>query len=84
MLTYGDGLSDIDINALVKFHNSHGKIATVTTVIPEGKFGSITTNKLNIVQSFMEKPMDSGSWINAGYFVLEPNIFNYLEGNMDE
>ena len=84
MLTYGDGLSDLNINKLLKFHNSHGKIATVTTVVPEGKFGSITTNNDNIVENFMEKPNDSGSWINAGFFVLEPDVFNYLEGDMDD
>ena len=84
MLTYGDGLSDINIDELIKFHNTHRKVATVTTVVPEGKFGSITTDKSNIVKSFMEKPTDSGSWINAGYFVLEPSVFSYLEGDMDE
>ncbi len=84
MLTYGDGLIDIDINKLIKFHRSHTKIATVTTVVPEGKFGSITADKLNVVESFMEKPVNSGSWINAGYFVLEPSVFNYLNGDMDE
>tara|TARA_B100002051_G_C16631961_1_gene583785 strand:+ start:315 stop:1091 length:777 start_codon:yes stop_codon:yes gene_type:complete len=84
MLTYGDGLSDININELVKFHNNHGKMATVTTVVPEGKFGSIITNDNNVVEKFMEKPNDSGSWINAGFFVLEPNVFDYLKSEMDD
>ena len=84
MVTYGDGLSDINIDELIKFHKAHRKVATVTTIVPEGKFGSITADKSNIVKSFMEKPTDSGSWINAGYFVLEPSIFSYLEGDMDE
>ncbi len=84
MLTYGDGLSDLNINELVKFHNAQGKIATVTTVVPEGKFGSIITDNTNVVKSFMEKPIDSGSWINAGFFVLEPSIFNYISEDMDD
>ena len=84
MLTYGDGLSDINLNNLIKFHNEQGKIATVTTVIPEGKFGSITIDQSNTVKNFMEKPIDSGSWINAGYFVLESSVFNYLDGDMDQ
>ncbi len=84
MLTYGDGLSDINILNLLDFHKSHDKIATVTTVVPEGKFGSITTDSDNIVQSFMEKPTDSGSWINAGFFVLDPKVFDYLEYDVSQ
>ena len=81
MLTYGDGLSDVNINDLADFHNKQGKIATVTTVIPEGKFGSITIDQSNTVESFMEKPIDSGSWINAGFFVCEPKVFTYINEN---
>lgn len=83
MLTYGDGLSDINLNDLVKFHEKHGKIATVTTILPEGKFGSIITDANNNVTQFMEKPKGDGHWINGGFFVLEPEVFNYLNGDMD-
>jgi len=78
MLTYGDGLSNININELILFHKNHGKIATVTTILPEGKFGSIITDKSNNVIQFMEKPRGDGNWINGGFFILEPNVFNYL------
>jgi len=79
MLTYGDGVSDIDINKLVEFHKNHGKYATVTAVQPPGKFGSlIIDDSSNIVMKFTEKPAGDGSWINGGFFVLEPEIFNYL------
>ncbi|MCB0736897.1 MAG: glucose-1-phosphate cytidylyltransferase [Bacteroidetes bacterium] len=84
MLTYGDGLSDLDINDLLSFHEKHGKIATVTTILPEGKFGAISTNKDGVVEHFMEKPKGDGSWINGGFFVLEPEVFKYLDGNMDD
>jgi len=84
MLTYGDGLSDIDLKKLVKFHKEHGKIATVTAIQPEGKFGAIVTDDKNNVTQFMEKPKGDGHWINGGYFVLEPEIFKYLPDNMDD
>ncbi|MDP8263006.1 MAG: glucose-1-phosphate cytidylyltransferase [Candidatus Ancaeobacter aquaticus] len=78
MLTYGDGVSDIDIAKLVEFHREKGKIATITSVQPEGRFGMIQCNKDGIVEKFNEKPMGDGAWVNAGYFVFEPEIFNYL------
>jgi len=84
MLTYGDGLTDMNIADLLKFHESHGKIATVTTILPEGKFGAIVTNENNVVNHFMEKPKGDGHWINGGFFVLEPGIFKYLEEDMDD
>ena len=84
MLTYGDGLSNIDYNELLKFHEKHGKIATVSSIMPEGKFGSIITDQNNNVVQFMEKPKGDGHWINGGFFVLEPEVFNFLNGDMDD
>ena len=80
MLTYGDGVSDIDINKLVEFHKAHGKIGTMTSVQPEGRFGALDFDKTNRVNSFMEKPKGDGSWINAGFFIFEPEFFDYIIG----
>jgi len=80
MLTYGDGVSDIDINKLVEFHKAHGKIGTMTSVQPEGRFGAVNFDKQKRVNSFMEKPKGDGSWINAGFFVFEPEFFDYIKG----
>ena len=79
MMTYGDGVSDVDIKKLVEFHRSHGKIATVTVVQPEGKFGTMSLSEENRVTSFREKIRGDGNWINGGYFVLGPGIFDYLK-----
>jgi len=79
MLTYGDGVGDININELVGFHKKHGKAITMTVVQPEGRFGSLQIDENNKVQSFLEKPKGDGSWINAGFFVCQPEIFNYIE-----
>lgn len=84
MLTYGDGVSDVDLNNLLQFHQSHGKIATVTAVQPEGRFGSMEINDDGIVDHFKEKPKGDDKWINGGFFVLKPEVFNYLEGDMDD
>ncbi|WP_299979403.1 glucose-1-phosphate cytidylyltransferase [Desulfobacula sp.] len=78
MLTYGDGVSDINITKLVKFHKSHGKIATVTSIKPEGRFGTIASDNSGEITSFHEKPIGNRNWINAGFFVLNPEIFEYL------
>ena len=79
MLTYGDGVSDINLNQLLSFHKSHGKMITMTTVQPEGRFGAVEIeNKSNMIKKFIEKPKGDGSWINAGFFVCEPNIFENL------
>jgi glucose-1-phosphate cytidylyltransferase len=78
MLTYGDGLSDVDLNQLVNFHRHHGKILTMTSVQPDGRFGSFESEKTNKVTRFLEKPRGDGSWINGGFFVCEPKIFNYI------
>jgi glucose-1-phosphate cytidylyltransferase len=84
MLTYGDGVSDIDLNKLLSFHKSHGKIATLTSIQTPGRFGNIEIDGNGTVNQFVEKPQGDGMWINGGFFVLEPEIFNYLEGDMDE
>ena len=78
MLTYGDGVSDIDIGKLVEFHKAHGKSATMTSVQPEGRFGALVFNEDGEVTSFAEKPKGDGSWINAGFFVCEPKVFDYI------
>ncbi|EKO3555762.1 glucose-1-phosphate cytidylyltransferase, partial [Vibrio fluvialis] len=78
MLTYGDGVSDVNISELVAFHRSHGKSITMTSVQPDGRFGSIELENNKIVK-FLEKPKGDGSWINGGFFVCEPNVFNYIE-----
>lgn len=79
MLTYGDGVSDIDIIKLIDFHNQHGKSITITAVKPEGRFGAINLDEQNDkVNYFMEKPRGESAWINGGFFVCEPKIFNYI------
>ena len=80
MLTYGDGLADINVKELVKFHKSHGKFATVTAVRPIGRFGVLKLEDDNVID-FHEKPQASEGWINGGYFVFEPEVFNYLGGD---
>ena len=81
MLTYGDGVANINIEELLKFHNSHGKHVTMTAIQPSGKFGAIDIDDTNMVASFQEKPKGDGSWINGGFFVLEPEIFDYIESD---
>lgn len=81
MLTYGDGVCDIDISKLVEFHRSHGKLATLTAVIQEQQKGVLDIKDNGAVRSFREKQVNDGAAINAGYMVLEPEIFNYLEGD---
>jgi len=78
MLTYGDGVSDVNVNDLVEFHKKSGKYATLTAVQPSGKFGALEIDQENSVSSFQEKPRGDGAWINGGFFVLEPQIFNYI------
>lgn len=78
MLTYGDGLADIDLNKLLAFHQSHGKIATVTAIQPEGRFGSFGMDEQGGVRNFGEKIDNKNTWINGGFFVLEPGAFNYI------
>ncbi|WP_428331703.1 glucose-1-phosphate cytidylyltransferase [Mucilaginibacter sp.] len=81
LLTYGDGVSDINIEELVKFHKTHNKLCTVTAVQPSGRFGALNLSNENQVLSFMEKPKGDGSWINGGFFVCQPEVFNYIAGD---
>jgi glucose-1-phosphate cytidylyltransferase len=83
MLTYGDGVSDINISELLKFHIKHGKLATLTSIQTPGRYGNIEMDKDGKIQKFSEKPDGDGMWINGGFFVLEPGIFDYLDGDMD-
>lgn len=78
--TYGDGVSDVDISALIKFHKSHRKKATVTAINPPGRYGSMEISNQEVT-TFQEKPVGDGAWINAGFFVLEPAVFDYIEGD---
>ena len=81
MLTYGDGVSDVNITELVKFHQSHGKLCTVTAVQPSGRFGALNLTDDQTVHSFLEKPKGDGAWINGGFFVCEPKILDYIDGD---
>lgn len=78
MLTYGDGVGNINITELVNFHKHNKKYCTVTSVQPSGRFGALNINDSELVDSFMEKPKGDGSWINGGYFVCEPAVFDYI------
>ena len=80
MLTYGDGVSDINLTKLLEFHKGHGKALTMTAVQPEGRFGAMEIDENNEVNHFMEKPKGDGVWINGGFFVCEPQVFNYIDG----
>ncbi|MBN8877611.1 MAG: glucose-1-phosphate cytidylyltransferase [Sphingobacteriales bacterium] len=82
MLTYGDGVSDVDIDTLVRFHKNSGKIATVTAVQLDARFGGMDLAENGDVVSFREKAKDESKWINAGFFVLKPDVFKYLDGDM--
>ncbi|MBA0884388.1 glucose-1-phosphate cytidylyltransferase [Flavobacterium undicola] len=84
MLTYGDGVADVDFKALLDFHQSHGKLATLTSVQVPGRFGNLNIGQKGEVSSFVEKPAGDGMWINGGFFVLEPEIFKYLEGDVTD
>ncbi len=81
MLTYGDGVANINIADLLKFHSKYAKYATVTAVQPLGRFGAISLDVQDNVLRFQEKPKGDGSWINGGFFVLEPQVFDYIEGD---
>jgi glucose-1-phosphate cytidylyltransferase len=79
MLTYGDGVSDINIPKLIDFHKSHGKHVTVTAVQPLGRFGSLNIDNTSEVEGFIEKPKGDNSWINGGFFVMQPEVFDYIQ-----
>jgi glucose-1-phosphate cytidylyltransferase len=78
MLTYGDGVANINIEELVAFHKKHGKAMTMTSAQPDGRFGALNIDENNQVLEFKEKPKGDGSWINAGYFVCEPKVLDYI------
>lgn len=79
LLTYGDGLSNVNITALLDFHKKHGKKITLTGIQPEGRFGALELNSEDRILHFAEKPKGDGSWINGGFFVCEPQVLNYIK-----
>lgn len=80
MLTYGDGVSDVDIDVLIKSHKESGKLCTMTAVQLAGRFGALVIKDDNMITSFMEKPKGEESWINGGFFVCQPEVFDYITG----
>ena len=84
MLTYGDGLCDVNMDELVAFHQDHGKVCTMTSIQANSRFGVIKMNEEGHISSFEEKPADSGTWINGGFFVINPEIKDYLQGDMTD
>jgi glucose-1-phosphate cytidylyltransferase len=80
LVTYGDGLADIDVSKVLEFHRAHGKVATISITRPSSRFGVVEISAANQVASFMEKPQ-SDTWINAGFMIFEPAVFEYLEGD---
>ncbi len=84
MLTYGDGVADINIKELIKYHKKNKKYATITAVQPSGRFGAVSINEDGVVESFFEKPKGDNAWINGGFFVLEPEVFNYIKNGDNE
>jgi glucose-1-phosphate cytidylyltransferase len=80
MLTYGDGVSDVNIQDLLKFHRSHGRMATVTAVRPGVRFGELTIDGSEVTK-FQEKPQGAESWVNGGFFVFEPEVFDFIDGD---
>jgi len=83
MLTYGDGVADIDIQEALAFHQQHGKLMTMTSAQPEGRFGALNINENDQVTTFEEKPKGDGSWVNAGYFVCQPEVLDYIDNGDD-
>ena len=81
LLTYGDGVSDVNIDKLVKFHKAQGKKITMTAVQPAGRYGALNIENDGAVRHFMEKPRGDGSWINGGFFVCEPQVLDYISGD---
>jgi glucose-1-phosphate cytidylyltransferase len=81
-MTYGDGVADVNISELVRFHRTQGTLATLTAVQPQGRFGAFTLDEAQtLVPKFHEKPKGDGAWINGGFFVLEPQVLDYIEGD---
>ncbi len=82
-LTYGDGVSDVDLSALMSFHQSHGRLATLTAVQPPGRFGAFKLGEdESLIDSFREKPQGDGAWINGGFFILEPEVIDYISDDL--
>lgn len=81
LLTYGDGVGNVNIANLVTFHEAHGKMLTVTAVQPTGRFGALNMSEASEVMSFQEKPKGDGAWINGGFFVCNPGVFDFIEGD---
>ncbi len=81
MLTYGDGVANVNVDELLRYHKSHGKPATVTSTQPSGRFGALNMGEDGKIHSFQEKPAGDGSWINGGFFVLEPSIIDRIAGD---
>ena len=80
-LTYGDGLSDVNIRETLSFHQEHGKVITMTSIQPPSRYGALSIEKNNFVADFLEKPEGEGSWINGGFFVCQPKVFDYIAGD---
>lgn len=81
MLTYGDGVADINIRELIDYHTQHGKYVTVSSIQPVGRFGALELDNANKVHGFVEKPKGDGAWVNGGFFVLQPEVFRYIKGD---
>ena len=81
MLTYGDGVADVNLSDLLKFHQDHGKLMTLTSVQPEARFGVISSNEKGLIEKFKEKPKGDGVWINGGFMVCQPEVLNYIEND---
>lgn len=84
MLTYGDGLCNVDMKKLLQYHESNGKICTMTAIQANSRFGVINMEESGAINGFEEKPADSGTWINGGYFIIEPEIAKYLHNDADD
>lgn len=83
MLTYGDGVADVNISKLIEYHKKNNKICTMTAIQPGSRFGVMDMDSENVIQNFVEKPKDDGVWINGGFFVLKPDVFKYLHNDAD-
>lgn len=81
LLTYGDGVCDVNLQDLMSFHKGHGKKITMTAIQPEGRFGSLKIENDSRVSSFLEKPKGDGAWINGGFFICEPSVLNYIQND---
>jgi glucose-1-phosphate cytidylyltransferase len=81
MLTYGDGVSNVDLNELVKFHKNSGKLATLTAIQPGGRFGMLEIDESSSIKNFKEKSKEDGGWINGGFMILEPSVIDFISGD---